>query len=122
KGIINKKKKSILSESLKVINLAEQVFGTNHAGSRLANEINEWYSISGKVNENIRQACVEHGHVDTGMHPIIMLMMSELPEDDITGFAQRFLSGTENILHIEVKKDIGKKKDGHLLYFYDNFL
>ncbi|CAG8589857.1 4766_t:CDS:2 [Cetraspora pellucida] len=32
-GIINKKKKSILSESLKVVDLAEQVFGTNHAGS-----------------------------------------------------------------------------------------
>ena len=61
-GIINKEKKSILSESLKVVDLAEQVFGANHAGSRLANEINEWHPISGKVNENIRQACVEHGH------------------------------------------------------------
>ncbi|CAG8840489.1 15879_t:CDS:2, partial [Racocetra persica] len=60
--IINKEKKSILSESLKVVDLAEQVFGANHAGSQLTNEINEWYPISGKVNKNIRQACVEHGH------------------------------------------------------------
>ncbi|CAG8844406.1 27819_t:CDS:1, partial [Racocetra persica] len=61
-GIINKEKKSILSESLKVVDLAEQVFGANHARSQLANEINEWHPISKKVNENIRQACVEHGH------------------------------------------------------------
>ncbi|CAG8718664.1 17759_t:CDS:2 [Cetraspora pellucida] len=55
-GIINKKKKLIFSESLKVVDLAEQIFGANYAGSRLANEINEWHPISGKVNENIRQA------------------------------------------------------------------
>ncbi|CAG8849410.1 25540_t:CDS:1, partial [Racocetra persica] len=48
--------------SLKVVDLAKQVFGANHARSRLANEINEWYPISEKVNENIRQVCVEHGH------------------------------------------------------------
>ncbi|KAF0484341.1 hypothetical protein F8M41_023026 [Gigaspora margarita] len=61
-NIINEEKKSILLKSLKVVDLAEQVFGTNHAGSRLANEINEWYPISGKINDVIKQACVEHGH------------------------------------------------------------
>ncbi|CAG8553894.1 12053_t:CDS:10, partial [Racocetra fulgida] len=61
-NIINEKKRSILLESLKVVDLAEQVFGANHAGSRLANEINKWYPISEKINENIKRACVEHGH------------------------------------------------------------
>ncbi|CAG8705200.1 14248_t:CDS:2, partial [Racocetra fulgida] len=61
-NIINEEKKSILLKSLKVVDLAEQVFGANHAGSRLANEINEWRPISGKINDVIRQACVEHGH------------------------------------------------------------
>ncbi|RHZ44472.1 hypothetical protein Glove_724g34 [Diversispora epigaea] len=61
-GVISNEKKSILSESLKVVDLAEQVFGANHVGSRLANEINEWYPISEKINEDIKQACVEHGH------------------------------------------------------------
>ncbi|CAG8484282.1 24704_t:CDS:2 [Cetraspora pellucida] len=114
--------------SLKVVDLAEQVFGTNHAGSRLANEINEWHPISGKVNENIRQACVEHGHgghwnaPDYHVNDVVCIDMKkcypasmrdqgectpwfnrfghpthylvrvavneELPEDDITGFAQ----------------------------------
>ncbi|CAG8529332.1 122_t:CDS:10, partial [Cetraspora pellucida] len=127
-GIINKEKKSILSESLKVVDLAEQVFGANHARSRLANEINEWHPISGKVNENIRQAYVEHGHggcwnapnyhinnvicIDMKEcypasmrgqgectpwfnrfgHPthylVRVVINRELPEDDITGFAQ----------------------------------
>ncbi|CAG8540346.1 6580_t:CDS:10, partial [Cetraspora pellucida] len=98
--IINKEKKSIFSESLKVVDLAEQVFGTNHAGSRLANEINEWHSISGKVNENIRQACVKHGHGQGECTPwfnrfghlthylVRVAVNGKLPEDDITGFAQ----------------------------------
>ncbi|CAG8763061.1 13938_t:CDS:2, partial [Racocetra persica] len=110
--IINKEKKLILSESLKVVDLAEQ------------------YSISGKVNKNIRQACVEHRHggrwnvPDYHVNDVVCIDMKEcypaiavnreLPEDDITGFAQRFPSGTENILRVEVEKDVGKKKDGHL--------
>ncbi|CAG8810355.1 8111_t:CDS:2, partial [Racocetra persica] len=97
-GIINKEKKSILSESLKVIDLAEQVFGANHARSRLTNEINEWHPISGKVNENIRQVCVKHGHGECTPwfnrfgHPTHYLVRvavnRELSEDDITRFAQ----------------------------------
>ncbi|RHZ65579.1 hypothetical protein Glove_314g34 [Diversispora epigaea] len=62
KGIINEEKKSIFSESLKVVDLAEQVFGANHAGSRLANEINGWRPITGKINDTIKQACIEHRH------------------------------------------------------------
>ncbi|CAG8807351.1 29075_t:CDS:2, partial [Racocetra persica] len=104
KGIINKEKKSILLESLKVVDLAEQIFGANHAGSRLANEINEWHPISGKVNKNIRQACVEHGHASMRgqgeytpwfnrfKHPTHYLVRvavnGELPNDNITRFAQ----------------------------------
>ncbi|CAG8748062.1 24475_t:CDS:2, partial [Racocetra persica] len=62
KNIINEEKKLILLKSLKVVDLAEQVFGANHAGSQLANEINKWCPISEKINDVIRQACVEHGH------------------------------------------------------------
>ncbi|CAG8845516.1 12144_t:CDS:2, partial [Gigaspora margarita] len=62
KGIISEEKKQESLESLKVVNLAEQVFGTNHAGSRLANEINKWYPTLISVHENIKQSCVEHGH------------------------------------------------------------
>ena len=40
KVIINEKRKQEFLESLKIVKLAEQVFGTNHAGGKLANEIN----------------------------------------------------------------------------------
>jgi len=61
-GIISKEKKRDFLESLKVVKLAEQVFRANHAGSRLANEINEWRPTPASMQENIGQACVEHGH------------------------------------------------------------
>jgi hypothetical protein len=61
-GIISGEKKLEHLESLKVVDLAEQVFGANHAGSRLANEINEWRPTPASMQENIGQACVEHGH------------------------------------------------------------
>ncbi|CAG8854763.1 21274_t:CDS:2, partial [Gigaspora margarita] len=76
----------------------------NHARSRLANEINEWYPISGKINNDIKQACVEHGHGGCWNTPnyhindIICIDMKEcylaiavngkLLKDDITEFAQ----------------------------------
>ncbi|CAG8789026.1 17914_t:CDS:2, partial [Racocetra persica] len=104
KGIINEKKKLILSESLKVVDLAEQIFGANYAKSRLANEINEWHPISGKINDVIRQACVEHRHASMQgqgeyapwfnrfRHPthhlVRVAVNRKLPKDDITGFAQ----------------------------------
>ncbi|RHZ51156.1 hypothetical protein Glove_482g26 [Diversispora epigaea] len=127
-GVISDEKKSILSESLKVVDLAEQVFGANHAGSRLANEINEWHPISEKINEDIKQSCVEHGHggcwnaPDYHISDVVCIDMKEcypasmrgqgectswfnrfghpthylvkvavngeLPQEDITGFAQ----------------------------------
>ncbi|CAG8765447.1 16365_t:CDS:10, partial [Gigaspora margarita] len=65
---------------IEIIEACKQlVFGTNHARSRLANEINKWYPISGKINDDIKRACVEHGHVAVN---------GKLPKDDITGFAQ----------------------------------
>ncbi|CAG8845719.1 12647_t:CDS:2, partial [Gigaspora margarita] len=86
------------------VDLAEQVFGANHARSRLANEINKWYPISEKINNDIKRACVEHRHGGCWNTPnyhindIIYIDMKEyypaivvnrkLPKDDITGFAQ----------------------------------
>ena len=61
-GIISEEKKLEHLESLKVVDLAEQVFGANHARSRLANEINNWHPTPTSMQENIRQSCVEHGH------------------------------------------------------------
>ncbi|CAG8818581.1 32452_t:CDS:2, partial [Racocetra persica] len=126
KGIINKEKKSILSESLKVVDLAEQVFGANHAGSQLANEINEWYPIFGKnapdyhVNDIV---CIDtKEYYPASMrgqgectpwfnrfgHPTHYLVRvavnGELPEDDITGFAQirsfKFASNIHSVIPV----------------------
>ncbi|CAG8841726.1 7151_t:CDS:2, partial [Racocetra persica] len=104
-GIINKEKKLILSESLKVVDLAEQ------------------YPISGKVNENIRQACVEHRHANMRGQGEYTPWFNRFghPTHYLVRVA-RFTSSTENILHVEVENDVRKKKDGHLLYFYDIFL
>ncbi|CAG8827475.1 41102_t:CDS:2, partial [Gigaspora margarita] len=55
-------------ESLKVVDLVEQVFGANHAGSRLANEINEWYPISGKINDDIK-----FFKFASNIHPVILV-------------------------------------------------
>ncbi|CAG8719806.1 4130_t:CDS:2, partial [Racocetra persica] len=60
--IIKACKKLFEDASLKVVDLAKQVFGANHARSRLVNKINEWCPISEKINDIIRQACVEHRH------------------------------------------------------------
>jgi len=61
-GIINEERKRESLESLKIVELAEQVFGANHAGGKLANEINDWHPTPASVHENIKQSCVEHGH------------------------------------------------------------
>ncbi|CAG8836097.1 18708_t:CDS:10, partial [Gigaspora margarita] len=100
-NIINEEKRSILLESLKVVDLAKQVFGANHARSRLANEINEWYPISGKINDDIKRACIEYEHggprrmctmFNRFGHPTHHLVQvavnGKLPKDNITGFAQ----------------------------------
>ena len=47
---------------LKIVELAEQVFGANHTGGKFANEINDWHPTPASVHENIKQSCVEHGH------------------------------------------------------------
>jgi hypothetical protein len=60
--IINKERKWKSLESLKIVELAEQVFGANHAEGKLANEINDWHPTPASVHENIKQSCVEHGH------------------------------------------------------------
>ncbi|CAG8838251.1 22586_t:CDS:2, partial [Gigaspora margarita] len=113
-GIISEEKKQESLESLKVVDLAEQVFGTNHAGSRLANEINKWYPTPISVHENIKQSCIEHGHggrwnaPDYCVQDVVCIDMKscypaiavngELPENDITGFVQvrsfKFASNT----------------------------
>src|SRR5204862_2152181 len=40
-GMISEEKRVVLLESLKVVDLAEQVFGANYARGKLANEIND---------------------------------------------------------------------------------
>ena len=61
-GIINEERKRESLESLKIVELAELVFGANHAGGKLANEINDWHPTLASVHENIKQSCVEYGH------------------------------------------------------------
>ncbi|PKK75346.1 hypothetical protein RhiirC2_773708 [Rhizophagus irregularis] len=60
--IINEEKKQESLKSLKIVELAEQVFGANHARGKLANEINDWHSTPASVHENIKQSCVEYKH------------------------------------------------------------
>ncbi|CAI2193171.1 6159_t:CDS:2, partial [Funneliformis geosporum] len=49
-------------ESLKIVELAEQVFGANHIGSKLTSEINDWHPILTNMHENIKKSYVEHKH------------------------------------------------------------
>ncbi|CAI2170168.1 18790_t:CDS:10 [Funneliformis geosporum] len=107
-GIINKERKQESLESLKIVELAEQVFGANHAGSKLASEINDWHPTLTSMHKNIKQSCVEHGHGECWN-------ASNYQVED------QFLSSMENILLVEVVKDMGKQKIEYLLYFYDIF-
>ncbi|CAG8645838.1 9023_t:CDS:2, partial [Racocetra persica] len=89
------------------LELAEQVFGANHARDKLANEINDWHLTPASVHENIKQSCVKHGHGGYWNTPnyqvedVVCIDMKEcypasmrvavngeLPQDDIIGFAQ----------------------------------
>ncbi|CAG8786215.1 1496_t:CDS:2, partial [Cetraspora pellucida] len=112
--------------SLKVVDLAKQVFGANHARSQLANKINEWYPISEKINNDIKQACIKHRHGGCWNTPnyhindIICIDMKEcylaiavnrkLFQDNITEFAQKQLNQQEEQepknRHWELIKDI----------------
>jgi hypothetical protein len=49
-------------ELLKIVKLAEQVFGANHTEGKLANEINDWHPTPASIHKNIKQSCVEHGY------------------------------------------------------------
>ena len=61
-GIINEERKRESLESLKIVEIAEQVFGANHAGGKLVNEINDWHPTPASVHENIKQSYVKHEH------------------------------------------------------------
>ncbi|CAG8711079.1 20536_t:CDS:2 [Gigaspora margarita] len=135
--IISEEKKSILSESLKVVDLTEQ------------------HPISGKINDDIRQACIEHKHsgcwnisnyhindvVYINMkecypasmqgqgeyapwfnrfgHPIEHLVQvavnGKLPQNDITGFAQvssfKFASNIHPVIPVWYEKHFACRKD-----------
>ncbi|RHZ52865.1 hypothetical protein Glove_456g39 [Diversispora epigaea] len=113
-NIINEEKKLIISESLKVVDLAEQVFGANHAGSRLANEINEWHPITGKINNTIKQACIEYGHggcwnsPDYNVNDVICIDMKECYPASMRGqgecitWFKRFGHPTHHLVRIAV--------------------
>ncbi|CAG8799074.1 35893_t:CDS:2, partial [Racocetra persica] len=101
-------------ELLKIVELAEQIFGANHAKSKLANEINNWHLTPASVYKNIKQSCVEHGYrgrwntlnyqvgevvyIDIKECYPAIAVNEELLQDDITGFAQvRFFKFVPNI-------------------------
>ncbi|CAG8856193.1 36281_t:CDS:2, partial [Gigaspora margarita] len=119
-NIINEEKRSILLESLKVVDLVEQVFEANHAGSRLANEINEWYPISGKINDDIKQACVEHGHGGCWNTPnyhinnIICIDMKECypasmrGQEECAPWFNRFGHPTHHLVRVAVNEKLPK--------------
>ncbi|CAG8804042.1 5353_t:CDS:2, partial [Racocetra persica] len=98
KGIIKKEKKSILSESLKVVDLAEQ------------------YPISGKVNENIRQAYVEHEHggrwnaPDYHINDVVCIDMKECypasmrGQGEYTPWFNRFRYSTHYLVRVAYRK------------------
>ncbi|CAG8838656.1 17699_t:CDS:10, partial [Gigaspora margarita] len=117
-NIINEKKRLILLESLKVVDLAEQIFGANHAGSRLANKINEWYPISGKINDDIKRACIEHEHGQEECalwfnrfghpthHLVQVAVNGKLLKDDITGFVQAPIVLLQYLLGASILEDL----------------
>ncbi|CAG8836348.1 27841_t:CDS:2, partial [Racocetra persica] len=119
-GIINKEKKLILSESLKVVDLAEQhEHGERwnapdyHVNDVVCIDMKECYPASMRGQREYTPWFNRFRHPT---HYLVRVAVNgELPENNITGFVQRFPSDTENILHVEVEKDMGKKKDGHLL-------
>ncbi|CAG8719202.1 10178_t:CDS:1, partial [Acaulospora morrowiae] len=119
-NIINEEKKSILLKSLKVVDLAEQVFGANHAGSRLANKINEWRPISEKINDVIKQACVEHGHggrwnaPDYRVNDVVYIDMKECYPASMRGQGEcvpwfnRFGHPTHHLVRVAVNRKLPK--------------
>ncbi|CAG8845535.1 15362_t:CDS:2, partial [Racocetra persica] len=99
-GIINKEKKSILSESLKVVDLAEQNAPDYHVNDVICIDIKECYPA--------------------------IAVNRELPEDDITRFVQirsfKFASNIYSAISVWYGKHFayrsgegcGKEKDEHL--------
>ncbi|GES83363.1 hypothetical protein GLOIN_2v1848952 [Rhizophagus clarus] len=93
-GIINEERKQEFLESLKIVELAEQVFGANHARGKLANEINDWHPTPA-IEDVI---CIDMKEC----YPATV--NGELPSDDITGFAQvrsfRFVSNIHSAIPV----------------------
>ncbi|PKB96352.1 hypothetical protein RhiirA5_434978 [Rhizophagus irregularis] len=50
----------------------------------------------------------QFGHLT--YHFVQVAVEGELPSNDITGFVQQFLSGMENILPVEMEKNVGRQK------------
>ncbi|GES82001.1 hypothetical protein GLOIN_2v1848952 [Rhizophagus clarus] len=119
KGIINEERKRESLESLKIVELAEQVFGANHAGGKLANEINDWhptpaiedviyidmkeyYPASMRGQGECSPWFKQFGH--STYHLVRVAVNRELPPDNITVFAQvrsfRFVSNIHSVIPV----------------------
>ncbi|CAI2181897.1 907_t:CDS:2 [Funneliformis geosporum] len=82
-GIINEKRKQKSLESLKIVELAEQVFGANHVRGKLANEINDWHPTPASIHEKIKQSYIEHRNVIWQV-----CVVKESVHHSLSGFAQ----------------------------------
>ncbi|RHZ71197.1 hypothetical protein Glove_261g44 [Diversispora epigaea] len=117
-GIINEEKKSIISESLKVVDLTEQVFGANYARSQLANKINKWQPITGKINDTIKQVCIEHGYggrwnsPDYNINDVICIDIKECYPVSMRGqgecitWFKRFEHPTHHLVRVAVNRKL----------------
>ncbi|CAG8675940.1 979_t:CDS:10 [Cetraspora pellucida] len=85
-GIINKEKKSILSESLKVVDLAEQNAPDYHVNDVICIDMKECYPASMRGQGECTPWFNRFGHP---IHYLVRVAVNgELPEDDITRFVQ----------------------------------
>ena len=122
-GIINEERKRKSLESLKIVELAEQVFGANHAGGKLANEINDWHPTPASVHENIKQSCVEHGHGERWNAPnyqvgdVICIDMKECYPASMRGqgecspWFKRFGHPTHHLVRVVVNGELPQDDD-----------
>ncbi|KAF0413852.1 hypothetical protein F8M41_007715 [Gigaspora margarita] len=98
-GIINEEKKSILSESLKVVDLVEQVFAcvehghggrwnapSYHINDVICIDMKECYPASMRGQGECASWFNRFGHPTH--HLVRVAVNGKLPQDDITGFAQ----------------------------------
>ncbi|PKC54304.1 hypothetical protein RhiirA1_477580 [Rhizophagus irregularis] len=120
KGIINEERKRKSLESLKIVELAEQQSYVEHGHGGHWNapnyqvedviyiDMKECYPASIRGQGECSPWFKQFGHLT--YHFVQVAVEGELPSNDITGFVQQFLSGMENILPVEMEKNVGRQK------------